>query len=289
MDALLRGAWDVHVHAGPSLFPRWGDGWDLASAATEAKMAGVVIKAHHGETVSCAALLDGQFSSLTVRGGLALNAFCGGLNPLAVERCLALGGRIVWMPTIHAAHHGEVMGKLGGFSFQNRPLRHTPTEGLRIVDDSGALLPAVSDILALVGERDGVVGTGHLSPAEIRVLQRAVIRDHRRVRLLINHALFWVPALSIDQLRDLAHERVTFELCYLSLTEMTRATTASIMTRALAALPDARWVLASDSGQAGNPPSPVCLSRFAAALSAAGVTTERLSRMLRDGPCELFA
>ena len=42
-------------------------------------------------------------------GGIALNTQVGGLNPHAVNLCLAMGGRVVWLPTIaspgHIAHH----------------------------------------------------------------------------------------------------------------------------------------------------------------------------------------
>lgn len=285
---LVRGAWDAHVHAAPSLFPRWGDGWDLAEAAAAAGMAGVVLKAHHGCTVASAALLDRRFGALAVRGGVVLNAFVGGISPLAAERSLALGARVVWMPTIHAAHHGEVIGQLGGFSFQSRALRHTPRRGLRAVDETGALRPEVREVLALVDEAGAVLGTGHLGVDEIRALRDAVVGEFPRVRLLVNHALFSVPALTVEALRALEHDRVSFELCYLSLTEMTRAATAAGMARALGALPRARWILASDSGQEGNPPAPACLARFARALAAEGVAAERLARMLRDEPRALF-
>ena len=103
-DELLVGAWDVHVHAAPSLFPRWGDGWDLAEACHAARMGGVVLKAHHGSTVEVAATVNRHFEGLTVLGGVVLNQFVGGIHPLIVETTMALGGRIVWMPTIHAAH-----------------------------------------------------------------------------------------------------------------------------------------------------------------------------------------
>ena len=55
---LVQGAWDLHVHAAPGLFPRWGDARDLADACHAAGMRGVLLKAHHGSTVEVAAMPD---------------------------------------------------------------------------------------------------------------------------------------------------------------------------------------------------------------------------------------
>jgi hypothetical protein len=56
-------------------------------------MAGFVVKSHHGSSVESATLVDRKVSDLKVLGGLVLNQFVGGLNPLAVEAALAPGGQ----------------------------------------------------------------------------------------------------------------------------------------------------------------------------------------------------
>ncbi len=288
MSNRITGAWDVHVHAAPSLFDRWGDGWDLGLACRAAGMAGVVLKAHHGSTVETARLLDRQLDDLTVLGGIVLNQFVGGVQPLVVEQCIALGGRFVWLPTIHAAHHGAVLGSLGAFSFQGRPLAHTPATGVSILDEDGALTEATREVLALLDRTDVVLGTGHVSTREIVALRQAIDADARRIRLLVNHSFFTVPALTLTELEELAGPDVFFEVCDLSASAITHATTPAHVARHLSALPDAQWVLASDSGQRENVTSPAALARFAAALSAEGVDRRLLERMLRAHPARLL-
>ena len=288
-DELLVGAWDVHVHAAPSLFPRWGDGWDLAEACRAASMRGVVLKAHHGSTVEVAATVDRHFEGLTVLGGVVLNQFVGGIHPLVVEQTMALGGRFVWMPTIHAAHHGAATGRLGAFPFQGEPLAHTPAIGLSVFGPSGRVSPAVHEILALLYGTNVVLGTGHLAPAEILELRRAIVDDGRRVRLLINHVLFTVPSLDRAELDALSGPDVYFELCDFSCSPMANATTPAKVASLVSVLPNARWVMASDSGQRDNLHSPEALMRYCTALTREGVDQELLERMLNTHPTELVA
>jgi hypothetical protein len=54
---LLKGAIDVHLHAGPSVFPRLMDAVEAAEAARAAGMRGIVIKHHHTPTVDRAYLV----------------------------------------------------------------------------------------------------------------------------------------------------------------------------------------------------------------------------------------
>lgn len=61
---LLERAIDLHVHAGPSLFPSLMDAHDTALAARKAGMRGVVIKHHHVPTVE-----RGYFVSKSVSPG----------------------------------------------------------------------------------------------------------------------------------------------------------------------------------------------------------------------------
>ena len=288
-DELLVGAWDVHVHVAPSLFARWGDGWDLAEECRAACMRGVVLKAHHGSTVEVAATVDRHFEGLTVLGGVVLNQFVGGIHPLVVEQTMALGGRFVWMPTIHAAHHGAATGRLGAFSFQGKPLSHTPVTGLSVFGPSGQVLPAVREVLALLDGTNVVLGTGHLAPVEILQLRRAIVDDGRRVRLLVNHVLFTVPSLDRAELEALSGSDVYFELCDFSCSPMTNATTPAKVASYLSALPRARWVMASDSGQRDNAHSPEALMRYCTALTREGVGQELLDRMLKTHPAELMA
>lgn len=54
----LRGVYDCHVHCGPDVITRAQDVTELAAAAREAGMAGVVLKDHTGSTAAVAHLLN---------------------------------------------------------------------------------------------------------------------------------------------------------------------------------------------------------------------------------------
>jgi hypothetical protein len=287
-DLDLTGAWDLHVHAGPCLFPRWGDAWDLVRACTAAGMGGVLLKSHHGSTVESASLISRHSPDLIVHGGITLNGFVGGLNPMAVEAALALGGRAVWLPTIHARHHEERCGCLGGFGFQGSATARVPAEGYT-VNQGDRLRPEVHDILDLVHGRPVALATGHISAEEISVLATAIRERGLQVRLLVNHVCFTVPALGIDQLRALAGDQVWFETAYLSISPLVRASSPEAVARLVLAVPEARWIMVSDSGQTANPPAPDALRAFAAALGEHQVSEARLRRMLVDEPAALLA
>src|SRR5713101_5133560 len=84
----IAGAIDIHVHAGPELFTRLGDAFDIARRAQEAGMAGIVLKCHHESTVARAYFTRKVIEGFDVWGGITLNQFVGGINPVAVAAAL---------------------------------------------------------------------------------------------------------------------------------------------------------------------------------------------------------
>ena len=110
VDRLLDGAVDLHVHPYPSPFPRRMDAAEAAQRAADAGMRAIVVKSHHHDTaMDVAALREHgiEQSGIQVFGGIALNTQVGGLNPHAVNLCLAMGGKVVWFPTIASPKHIE--------------------------------------------------------------------------------------------------------------------------------------------------------------------------------------
>ncbi len=284
---LIAGAWDLHVHAAPSLFERWGDVWDLAQVCGDARMAGFVLKSHHGSSVESAAVLDRKVPDLKVFGGVVLNQFVGGLNPFAVEAALGLGAKIVWLPTIHAAAHHSCFGVLGGFPFQSAKVARHPLEGIRILNDRGQLVSPLTDILEVLDGRPMVLATGHLSAEEILALHAFIKKQRLDIRLLVTHVFFNTPSLSVDQLRSMQSERTWFEIAYFTISPNGNLTAGEVATRILR-LPAAQWVLASDTGQQDNLRSPDALTVYANALLKAGIPQERVRRMLCDEPRRLL-
>ncbi len=276
------------MHAAPSLFPRWGDGWALARVARDAGMAGVVIKFHHGSSTELASALDGRVKGLRVFGGLVLNYFVGGLNPYAVEAAVALGARLVWLPTLHASEHGHKVGALGGFGFQASQAKRSVSEGISIVDERGKLKGELVEILSLLSSTEVVLATGHVSSTEIRALLSHIDAHQLSLKVLVNHCFFHAPNLSVEDIHDMVRPYVWFEVADLSTSALVRATEPSTVAHAIGSVPDAQWVLVSDSGQRDNVPSPKALMRHAQALTAAGVNIARVRAMLIDAPHSLL-
>lgn len=283
---MLQGAFDLHVHADPSLFPRWGSVLEVAEAAEAASMRGFLLKSHHGSSVEAAVIAARARPDVAIHGGIVLNHGVGGLNPVAVENAIALGARIVWLPTVHARRHGEVYGRLGQFDFQSSPSRHA-VEGIDVCE-GGTVVPAVCEILEIVRDADVALATGHISAEEIFAIAQFVRTQGWRLRLVANHVGFRIPNLAVDALRALAEQAWYLELCAFTTTQLGGGRSPGELARFFSELPDARWIVASDGGQADNPPPPELLAGYAQRLHEEGVSREVLERALQNHPAELL-
>ncbi|WP_213451892.1 DUF6282 family protein [Rhizomonospora bruguierae] len=280
-DALLAGAVDLHQHPGPSPFPRRMSILDAARDAAAFGFRAIVAKSHHHSMVTdilalrTAGLAD---VSTEVYGGIALNRTVGGLNPYAVELALRMGGRMVWFPTLsstaHVRHHEH---HDTGFPTPEVELR--PNEIITILDERGAILPEVRDILAVIAAEDAVLTCGHLGVAESQALIDAAI-EAGVGRIVVNHPCFVVGA-SIDQAAAWARQGVTIEHCaimYFGRPERRRD--LNELLTFIKEVGVGQTVLSSDSGQKTNP-LPVTLYRRAVrGLLDAGVAAADIRRLV---------
>lgn len=284
----IAGALDFHVHAAPSLFSRWGDAFELAALCSQAQMAGFVLKFHHGSSVEIALQAQKKHPELKVVGGVVLNAFAGGLNPFAVDAALALGGKVVWMPTIHANAHAEACGCLGGFDFQKSDTKLDLKAGIRVLDAKSKLKQEVKEIIALVEDKKAVLASGHLSFEEILAIRRYLTENNYQCPFLINHAFFSVPKLSLDQLREIQAPTTWVECSQLSVSKITNAASVEEVVKAIQDLPNLNWILVSDSGQKENIASPQALAGFGKELIAQGLSEEAFNRFVKTNPQRLI-
>lgn len=278
---LLEGAGDVHVHTSPSLIPdRKSDLWQLVRACEERRMAFAVVKWHHGDSVSATAVVrtahPGPFELF---GGLVLNKTVGGINPYAVDTAVTLGAKIVWLPTLDAAGHGEAFGQLGGFPFQTVRRNKLPRRGIRVVGDDGALTTETKEILSLLDGTETVLASGHISKEEITALKEYLSREALDIHFLINHIDFSVPHLAAQEIAALAAPNVWFELAYFTVSALGHSSIEAIRSLVVSN-PAAQFVLASDSGQAKNPISPQAMLEFISLLLESGLTEQQLETML---------
>ena len=167
IDNLLQGAIDPHVHSGPSIAPRALDHVELARAASAAGFAAVVTKDHDYSGVMTAALIAKNFPELKTKvySGIALNNVIGGFNPYAVEHTAAMGGKIVWMPTLAAENHLRWQaGAKWVHPASTDKIR--PAVGIPVLDANKQVRDDVKEVLDVIAKTDMVLASGHLHVSE---------------------------------------------------------------------------------------------------------------------------
>lgn len=278
----LAGVVDVHVHSAPDTVPRRLDDVEVARAAAAAGMRGVVLKNHQFPTADRARLAATLVPGIDVLGGVVLNAAAGGLNEAAVRAALAVGGRIVWMPTLSAENFRRYMRRTGGSAH----LRQLGT-GQKVVrvTVAGAPVAALDPILDLLAAHDAVLATGHLSPEETRVvIARARALGVRRI--LVTHPEQPIMAMPLELQRELADDGVFLERCYINLIE--GHTDPARLLAEIRALGVEHVVLSTDLGQSHNPPPVEGMRAYHEVLLAAGLTEAEWQVLAVQNPSRLL-
>lgn len=90
---LLKGAIDIHVHAGPHIFssPRRVDPFQAAIQARDAGMRAIVFMDVFQMSNGTSRLVNRMVSDFKTYGGLILNTVYGGINPRAVKTAISYG------------------------------------------------------------------------------------------------------------------------------------------------------------------------------------------------------
>jgi hypothetical protein len=280
---------DIHVHAGPELFTRLGDAFDIARRAKDAGMAGIVLKCHHESTVARAYFTRKVVEGFNVWGGITLNQFVGGINPVAVAAALDSGAKFVWMPTMHADHHIKLMGA-GTYGVPTMTISKgaTITEGITVLAPGGNLTTETRQIIQMVALREAVLATAHLSEIEIATVVEAC-REYG-AKCVVTHAFF--PRHTIEFLVAMADRGATIELSAVVAYPMARHLMPGMslaMARDLVkAVGAERMVISTDSGQIHNPWPADILRAFLNSMIAVGIRAEDLRYMVVDQPRKLL-
>ncbi|AGT08504.1 DUF6282 family protein [Paracoccus aminophilus] len=212
IDALMKGAVDLHTHPGPSLHPRKVDHIEVVREANEAGMRAVLIKDHYYPTMPVTRLINDNMGFTTQAiGAIVLNNPVGGLNPSAVDYALKQGARVVWMATAHAKNHMDHEAKEADFKNKfpvnsKKTVAAIPTV---LVDDKGAVLDEVKEILDLIAENDAVVSAGHHHISECFPFYEEA-RARGVTRLFLNHPTY-VNEGSMEDIRQLVAMGVKME------------------------------------------------------------------------------
>lgn len=270
--ALLRGAYDLHMHAAPSPFHRLLDDYELLWSADAAGMAGILLKSHYESTAARAALVNAHaHASAKAYGAIALNWPVGGLNVYAVYNALERGARIVFMPTRDAANSLE-SGDMPG-DFFRRP-------GISVLDDDGRLKPEIYEIMDAVKERGAALATGHLYTHESVLLCREGCA--RGVKMVLTHPEFSRTRIDAATQRELAELGVWIEKCWYNVAE--GETTAAEMAAHIKAVGAEHCFMTTDRGQSGRETPVEGMKRFAAAMLENGLSEDEVYAMTHSVP-----
>ncbi|WP_037088475.1 DUF6282 family protein [Neorhizobium vignae] len=198
VEALLKGAIDLHCHSGPAAMPRVLDHREAMQEAADAGFRALLYKDHFYLGTPHARILEAIYPDTGVQlfSGIALNNASGGINPYAVDHAIKIGGKIVWMPTLAAANHIR-KGLTEAKSFPKTAQKMLDPTPLSALDANGEVTDDAKKVLDLIAEGDIILASGHLEASELFILfEEARKRGVRK--MLVNHPTYIVGCSDED-------------------------------------------------------------------------------------------
>ncbi len=252
IDALLVGAIDPHVHSGPSIAERGLDHLDLLVEASRAGFAAVITKDHDYSGVMTAALIARHHPELRTKiySSIVLNNVVGGFNPYAVEHMAAMGGKVVWMPTLAAENHLR-WEKTAGWVHPASTQKMRPASAVAVLNPDRTVRDDVKEVLDIIARNDIVLASGHLHVSETWL----VFEEARRRgvgRLVLTHPEDIVDA-SLNDVTGLAAQGAFVEhsLCMFLEGSKFKTCAEEDLRKHIDAAGVERTILCSDLGQTG--------------------------------------
>lgn len=280
---LLRSAYDTHIHVAPDVVPRIVDDVTLARRFAALGMDGFILKSHYTATAERASVVRAAVPGIGALGAIVLNRAVGGMNALAVEVAAREGARTVWLPTVDSVNESHERDAPAGAKVPvwvklQLELREQGIEipPVRVVDDSGAVLPETRAVLERIAHHGLLLATGHLARDEIFAVVAAA-REAGVDQIVITHPEFPAQSLSVEDQRALAATGALLERC------MTTPHTGKIPWEEwIAHIRDTgpgQSVLSTDLGQVFNPPVEDGMGIMVDRLLAAGFNDEEVKVM----------
>ena len=252
IDAILKGAIDPHVHSGPSIAPRGIDHLELVRELSAAGFAAVVTKDHDYAGVATAELIRKHYPELSTKifSSIVLNNVVGGINPYAVEHTAAMGGKIVWMPTLAAENHLR-WEKTSSWSHPASTQKMRAASPVPVLDANKKVLDSVKDVLDVIAKNDMILASGHLHVSETWIVFEEAQRRGVK-RLIFTHPEDIVGA-SLNDVRGIAAmgAMVEHSLCMFLEGSKFKTCTAEDLRHQIDAAGVDNTILCSDLGQVG--------------------------------------
>jgi len=282
----LKGAIDLHIHSAPCLFPRIADDIEMALEARRVGMRAIALKSPFESTVGRAYHAGKQVPGIDVYGGLVLNNWTGGINPSAVSKTIKMGGKLIWMPTFDSAYHAKVYGGTGKYKEKSMRVESLTEKGISILK-AGELTHEAKDVVDLVKQYDAILGTGHISEDEIRILV-AYGASIGGTKIVITHPNWPTPGVGVDFLTEMAKQGAIAEFCASSIGPLTYFLPPTKGKEYIDILGAENVILSSDCGVAFYPMPMEFLRVFASCLYESGVSVEQLNQMMIQNPKRLL-
>lgn len=285
LDRVLQGAVDLHVHSGPSNMARQLDHFEAVEQAAAAGLRGILFKDHHYSVAPFLPIMERLLShhGVAMFGSLVLNNTCGGFNPAAVDYHLKMGAKLIYMPTAHAANHIRSNHR-GGRLKSNVELRKP--RALTPVDDNGALIDSVLEILDMIAAHDAILSSGHLHIAEIWTLFTEA-KKRGVNRLLINHPMYHLHFTHEDTAELAEFGAIVEQSACLYVDSRFNSFSPAELKEHIEAAGVAHSSFGSDLGQVDNPSPVEGLRQMAALCLGLGFTEADVRTMVCDNPSRL--
>jgi hypothetical protein len=283
--ALVRGAYDLHVHIDPDVIPRRIDDVTLAARFAEFGLAGFGLKSHYTSTAERAKVVSGLSPDVAAIGTLTLNQAVGGMNALAVEIAAREGAQIVWMPTVDspAETAGRTEPKPGDKVPLWARLQHElhglglSVEPVHVTDPAGQVLPETLDVLRAIARHGLILATGHLARDDAFAVVDAAFEEGV-AHVVVTHPEFPCQDFSIEDQVALADRGCLVERC-LS-TPLSGKTTWEHVFDGVRAVGVERTIFSSDCGNPDYPPVEDGLALWADRLLGAGFGEDEVREMI---------
>ena len=225
-EELLKGAIDIHVHAGPHIFssPRRVDPFQAATEARDAGMQAIVYMDVFEMSNGTAWLVNRTVPDFKTYGGIILNTVYGGMNPRAVKTALYYGEGAKYVSFgahstyYQAAREGRLVDGVFTPLSDIYPVFKKELETCISIPE-GAPGEDLDEILRLIASHPHVyMVTGHTSVAEgLRLVDLA--EEYGIKKTVVSSAV--VKEASMDQLKYMADKGAFIEYTLAAFTHTT--------------------------------------------------------------------
>jgi histidinol phosphatase-like PHP family hydrolase len=282
-NELLAGAIDCHIHATPDFVHRSQDMIQIAIDASKAHMRALAFKDHWNISANAAYLAQKHIDYLVDRGELQHPVAiyggagtCHGMNPAAIRVALQYPNfKMIWFPTFTS---------LGFWRGAGQP-EHG---GVRLVSDTGEVLPEVAEIMEMAVEKKVGIGFGHTDFKEL--LPLAKMAKKLGVRATLDHPLLELNKLLLEEMKELADLGVYVgTYCQPMIPSLYQPVCDPMETiRTIKEIGPERCIIGSDFGQVLHMDTIDGMRVFLRALLAYGIKPREVRTMLCDNPAKLM-